>query len=296
MQHDLEIQFALQVIEILSGIKFNPSKNIDDEKFIIYLYMHYPLFKHAAQFESQAWDLFHNAGHPLVQTLGSSILHDIALNVPAVGHKLVIILKERIEEFEKRNNATRDETIDFLYRNHNSIALVIALRKNLLDLIYAFSKFKSSNLLIQYLFLLNFNNFPYTLDFMELLVLPELKETLGFLDTQRFLVNLDFSASFDLWAVRDFMALQGFVELQSLIDLRRFMDSPLYDHILYTMDRFENKFREKLKDQKVVAKLEVWVNNAYERLNSLPDQKLLLYFPGTMKEEIDQFRVQYQDL
>ncbi|HLP46291.1 MAG TPA: NACHT domain-containing protein [Candidatus Kapabacteria bacterium] len=292
MQNDLEIKFARQVLQILSGIEYNQITNAEDEKFIIHLYIHYPIFKHAAQFKCQAWALFYKAKHPLVQTLGSSIMHDVAVNEPEEGQILVTALKKRIADFEKKDILKRDDSIDFLYRNHNSIALIIALRKNLFDLLYALSKLKSPHLLIRYLFLLNFNNFPHTLDFMELLVLPELKETLGFLDTREFLKHLDFSASFDLWAVRDFMTLQGFVELQTLMDLRVFIDSPLYGHILHTLDRFENKFSKKLNDAKIIHKIDVWVNNAYERLNSLPDEKLLTFFPGTPQGEIDRFRVE----
>jgi hypothetical protein len=131
---------------------------------------------------------------------------------------------------------------------------------------------------------------------MDILVLPELKEILGFLDIRKFVGDIDISASFDLWAVRDFMTLQGFVDLQTMMDLRSFMDSPLYGNILYILDRYENKFREKLRDVQITTEIKRWVNNAYKSLNSLSDKKLLEFFPGTTKEEIDQFRTAYMGL
>jgi len=296
LQNEIEIQFARQVLRILSRVKYKKKAHQDNEKFIIYLYISYPHFKHARQFKSKAWKFFTHAKHPLVQTFGSSILHDICRKDPDEALKFVTALKDRISELEKQDNLKQDKLFDFLYRNHNSISLIIALRMNLLDFTYALEKLKSPHPFIKYLFLVNFCNFLDILNTFELMVVPELKEAFTFLDAQRFFRDLNPLVNLDFWAVRDFMTLQGFVELQTSMNLAAVLTPPSQDVIPDALDRYDAEFREKLKDVQITTEIERWVNKAYKRLNSLPDKKLLEFFPGTTKEEIDQFRTVYMGL
>lgn len=306
LQNDIEIQFARQVIHLLSCVKYNKNAQQDNERFIIYLYLPYPHFKHAMQFRNEAWEFFNHAEHPLVQTFGSSILHDICRKDPDEALKFVTALKNRIDEFEKQDDweqddleqdkLVQDKLFDFLYRNHNSISLIIALRRNLPDFTYALEKLKSPNPFIKYLFLVNFCNLVDIMDAFELMVLPELKEALEFLETRRFFKDLNFFVTLDFWATRDFMTLQGFVELQTTMNLAAIIDPPYTVLIENTMANYGLEFREKSKDIQITSKIDVWVKNAYKKLYSLPDEKLRSFFPGTTKAEIDQFRIAYMKL
>jgi hypothetical protein len=331
LQNDIEIQFARQIFIVLSKVKYRKENiNENDERLVVYLYIPYPQFKHAMQFKNQAWDFFNHAEHPLVQTFGSSILHDISRRDPDEALKFITALKQRMIEAENHVNIDQDERFDFLYRNHNSVSLIIALRRNLLDFIFALEKLKSPHPFIKYLFLANFCNLLNILDTFELIVLPELKEVLTFLDARWFLKDLNPLVDLDFWGVRDFMTLQGFVELQTNMNLAAILDLPYIVLINNTMSKYENEFREKLKDVQIseksmpvtekiwhwlnhtcwkvfniqiaekpmplTEKIKLWVNHAYKTLNSLPDKKLLKFFPGTTKAEINQFRTDYMKL
>lgn len=296
IQNDVEIQFAREVFRILSGVKYNKSTNEDDERLVIYLYIPYPQFKHAMQFKNEAWELFNHADHPLVQTFGSSILHDICRKDPDEALKFITALKDRIDELEKQDELEQDKLFDFLYRNHNSISLIIALRRNLPDFTYALEKLKSPHPFIKYLFLVNFCNLLDILDTFKLIVLPELKELLRFLDAQWFFKGLNPLFNLDFWAARDFMTFQGFVELQTSMNLAAVLTPPSKDVIPDALRKYETEFREKLRDTQFTIEIKQWVKRTYHRLSALPDKKLLAFFPGTTKAEIDQFRTDCKKL
>ena len=147
VRNEIEIRFAKKVLDILQRAPYKKKS----EKLILSLYSYYPISKHAPQFKQEAWELFKNAKHPVVQTLGISILNDIGRNDPVESRKLIQALKNRFNDFEKNDDDTPDRSFDFLYRNNNSIPLIIANRKNLQDFVFILSKLKSKHPFLKYL-------------------------------------------------------------------------------------------------------------------------------------------------
>ena len=285
--HDyLELQFARRVLEILRNTEFKEK----DETFIIYLYAHYPLFKHASSLSGEAWELFHNAKHPFVQTIGSSILYDAGRETPDEVNRLINTLKSRINEFEKLENKTPHQLSDFLLRNNNCIPVILTGRNNLGDLIYALAKLKTTDSFIKYLVILNLENLRFTLETVEILKHPVLKEVLELLDTRQLLKLIDFPVFIDIGTVRDLLALPDFLELRREINIRAFLDYHYFNQFQAIVDHYLDKYRYQLTVDENLEKINNWVDTAVEKLNALTDEKLLYYFPETSPDELESFR------
>ncbi|UCH97104.1 MAG: hypothetical protein JSV88_09700, partial [Candidatus Aminicenantes bacterium] len=294
-RYKIEIQFAKQVMNVLQQTPYIK----DNDELIISLYAHYPLYMYAYQFINEAWNLFNGAPHPFVQSIANSILHACDNNTRAdltkakqTKAELMIQLKNRINDFEKQKEKTRQTYIDFILQNSNTFPLIFASRKNILDFNYGLEKLKSGDLFLNYLILVTLENLVYMLNtkgLSKLLNLSEFRQLLDFLDVQRFLEKLNLPVDIDLLALRDFMTLHDFMELRiEMGDIRIFTESKYFETLRGLVSEYESKYRSQLENLK--KEINSWTDNATAKLVSLPDEKLLLYFPGTTKEDIKIFR------
>ncbi|UCH95514.1 MAG: hypothetical protein JSV88_01340 [Candidatus Aminicenantes bacterium] len=143
-QEAIELNFAGKVIETLSGLEY---KKKNDE-LIETLYLHYPLYKHGKKLVSQGWNLFYNAPHPFVQSVGASILNRADENTKA---ELMTQMKQRIDDFEKQPGEKKETLLYFLFQNNNNFILQISGCRKLKDFNYALVKLKSMKTFLQYI-------------------------------------------------------------------------------------------------------------------------------------------------
>jgi predicted NACHT family NTPase len=114
VQKKIELKFAKKVIEILSKLKYK-DKN---EELVVKLYLHYPIYKHAAQLTKEGRYLFYNAPHPFVQSIGTSILNRAE---DKTRSELMELLKKRINDFEKQSDKSNKALLYFLFQNNKLI-------------------------------------------------------------------------------------------------------------------------------------------------------------------------------
>lgn len=281
MRNDIEIQSAGQVLKILSQTPFK-EKN---EDFIISLYAHYPLFKYAAQFVTEAWKLFNNDKYPFVQSVGSSILNEAGEDNKA---ELIEAIKKRIHGFGKQDNKSR---IRFIYQNSNSFVLVIAARRNLLDFHFAVEKLKSNDLFLIYLELLDFQNILCGIELLELLDFQGLLEVLKLLDVQGLIGLLKLQEHFELLAIRDILKLRDFLNLRDQMELRNFVEHQFFRTMAGLLENYNKKYQSIFEDHK--KEIDAWADKAITKLHLTNDEELLKFFPGTTKEEIKKFKYNY---
>jgi len=263
VKNEIELNFAQKVLSILPLIDYKE----ENEQFIIQLYAHYPLYYYAHEFVEQAWQLFHEARHPFVQSVGSSILNR-AGNENQVA--LMKEIKKRIDAFETNSDNSPQAMLDFLYQNNNSFVLLIAGRKNLTDIYFALKKQKSAQ------FFLVFLNLQY-LHYLQ--YLPSIYEILDIQNilNRRYLRNiLGITSIIYLRDIRYYEGVQYLRALQNVQDLRDLRD------------QFITKYEKIIKAYK--PEIDAWADKAIETLKALSDEKLLEYFPDTTEEEIREFR------
>ena len=268
-QEEIELKFAKKVSDILPAIEYK-EKN---ESLIIQLYAHYPLYKYADRFVKEGWNLFNNALHPFVRSVGSSILNRVGNEVQA---ELMEALKARISDFEKQEEKGPGQLLDFLYREKNSFVLMVVGRRNASDFNFAVAKLKSRDFFLVYLTL------------RALIVLLNLRALRVLLDLRAFLDLLDLLALLDLRAL---LALLDLRDLLALLDLREFLDlRALRDlrEFLELRDQFLEKYQAIIEEHK--QELAAWADKAMAKLHSLSDEELLKYFPGTTEEDLRIFR------
>jgi DNA replication protein DnaC len=275
-QKEMEIKFAEKILDILPRIEYK-EKN---EPLIIQLFVHYPLYRHAAQFVDNGWHLFYHAKHPFVQSVGSSILNRSGERVQA---ELMEALKNRIDEFEKIENKNKSQLLDFIYQNNNSFILLITGRQNLKDFNFALAKLKSHVFFINCLDLHDLRYLPFLRDLRDihdLRYLRKLRELIDILDLRK-LPNL-----------RELLNLQDLRDIPYLKYLRNLQDSRYFRYFRYLRD-LQNLYIEKYEPI-FKKEIDAWAENAMAKLHSLSDEELLNYFPGTSPEDLKIFRESYE--
>ena len=148
MRESIELRFAKKVIAVLAGIKYTRKKEDENDALITALHSHYPLYKHGRQLVAEGWELFFNAPHPFVQSVGTSILFKAD---EKTREELTVQLKNRIESFEKQKDERNDILLDFLLGNNNGLILLLAGRKKITDFNFGLAKLKSGKNFIQFL-------------------------------------------------------------------------------------------------------------------------------------------------
>lgn len=277
------LKFAKKVIDILSKIKYNER----NDKLINAFLWFDALYQQADQMEAEAWDLFYNAPHPFVQSIGSSILYKSANKTQA---ELMDQLRNRIETFEKRIYISGDDRLYFMLQNNNSLALLFAGRTNLADLHFALMHSKSGDIFLQYLLFRGL---------LLLLSLPALKNIRGIMDIRDILNIMDIRGILDIEDIRILKALgsrgilnnSDIMNIRDIRDIRGVRDMRILIGVQYyknSLVLYNKKYKSTLKKrQKEIAD---WTDRALEKLHAMPDNELLEYFPHTSIEELNAFR------
>jgi len=264
-QKEIELKFAKKILDILPGIEYKKESG----RLIQRLYNHYPLYKNAKRFEKEGWNLFNNALHPYVQSIGSSILNQVG---GEVQKELIEVLKTRINDFEKQVEKNHDRLLDFLYRDNNSFILLIAGRKNALDFNFALAKIKSQDSFLTCVAFRDLRYFRGIRELREFRDLPELFDRL----------NLHIQGIGYIFATRP---LHYHKYLLDLIKPREI------SVLRVLRDQFTKKFKTIIQEHK--KEIDAWADKAMAKLHALPDEKLLEYFPGTTGEDLRIFRTHY---
>jgi energy-coupling factor transporter ATP-binding protein EcfA2 len=269
-KESIELRFAKKVMGVLSGIKYTKANEDENDALISALYHHYPLYKHGRQLAAEGWELFFNAPHPSVQSVGTSILARVD---EKTREELMLQIKNRIDAFEKQKHEKDSILLDFLLGNNNGLKLLLVGSKKVTDFNFALAKLKSGKIFIQFL---------YLRALWELQALPF------------------FRALRDLLTKRDLRDMQGLLEL---LDLRALLDL-LYLPVVQVM-RYRQTFpvipyykkilaeyNKKYKAIITTHRQEIldWTDRAIEKLHNLTDKEIKKYFPNTTKEELKAFR------
>ncbi len=219
----IELSFAWRVIEILAPLKFIK----ENEALIEKVFFFKPLYKHGGQLVKEGWELFNNAPHPFVQSIGTSILNRADNKTRA---ELVEQLMHRIDGFEKRKDESNKTHSFFQLQNNISFSLLFARRRNLKDFSFALEKLKSGNVFLQYL------------SFLTLLILSNFRSfrALRFLRTFRDLLALRaYLTILDFLALRD---LLGLLDLPELLNIRYSRYLPTFTESISNIIKNINRF------------------------------------------------------
>lgn len=272
---EIEFKFAKKILDILPTIQYEEEK----EPLMIHLYSNSLFYKHAEQFVAEGWNLFNHALHPFVRSVGSSILNRAGDETQA---ELMETLKARINDFEKREEKDPDRLLDFFYRDNNGFVLLLYGRRSARDFNFALAKLKSPAFFIVYLILRDLQEFQdliYLQDFLDLRYLRDLPDIRD-LRYMRDLMDLQY-----LRYLRDIMDPRNHRDFQ---DLRRLRD--LRD-LRNLRDQFIEKYKAIIEKHK--KEIAAWADKAMAKLQALPDEELLKYFPGTTEEDLRIFRTHY---
>ncbi|HLP45747.1 MAG TPA: NACHT domain-containing protein, partial [Candidatus Kapabacteria bacterium] len=247
---DIEIEFAQRILNILPGIEYRE----ENEPLIIQLYVHYPLYKYADQFVKEGWHLFHHALHPFVRSVGSLILN---LAGGEAQMQLIGALKARVNEFEKQETKDPGTLMEFLYRNNNSLMLLLYGRRNARDFNFVLAKLKSPAFFIIYL------------------LLRELREDLQYFRELRDLRELRCLRDIlDLRELREFRELKDLLDplegVQDRLDLRYIK---YLRYFRYLRDQYLEKYQAIIEKHK--PEIDAWTDQAMAKLHSLTDEELL---------------------
>jgi hypothetical protein len=256
----IELDFAGKVIEILSGLEY---KKKNDE-LIETLYLHYPLYKHGEKLVSRGWNLFDNAPHPFVQSVGASILNRADENTRA---ELITRMKQRIDDFEKQPGEKKETLLYFFFQNNNNFILQISGRLKLKDFNYALLKLTSTKMFLQYMLIRDIRNIIY------IRYILDIRDIVNILDIQ------DMGYILDIQLIRDIMDLR---DIQDMLDLQHIRD------IRIISEEYDKKYKSIFK--KTQEEISQWADLAIEKLHSMSDKQLLEYFPNTTPGELKEFR------
>lgn len=277
VKESIELNFARKVIEILG--RFESKK--EDEELIEKMIWHWPLYTHGEQLVKEGWDLFNNAPHPFVQSVGSSILNRADDKNRA---KLAEQLKRRINEFEKQNDESEKTLLFFLLQNNNSLSLLWEGRKKLTDFNFVLAKLKSKKTFLQYSSFLYFEYLRELREFWGLMKLLDIS-SLDYLGLPIFLNYQDLRYFLNLW---DFLNLRALLDLRVL---RNFLNFTYFSTFSETLAQYNKKYKSILIKHR--HKIVQWTDRAMEKLHDMPDEELLKYFPNTTEEELNEFRESY---
>ncbi len=267
----VELNFAKKIIQILLGLDYKE----ENELQIGMLTYFYPLYKNSKKLVKEGWEMFFFAPHPIVQSVGTSILSraDENTRVELLSH-----LRQRIQKFENLTDESSASLLYFLFQNDNNFVLQIAGRQNLMDFVFALKKLKSEKLFLQYLLLLALRS------------LQPIGNLLGFLDQWEILGLLNLQGIeglgyLNLWDIRDLP------DLIFLRDFRAIMDIKVIRGI---HDDYINKYKPIFENHQ--KEIYAWADQAIEELHGLSGKKLLEYFPNTTKDELKEFRESYMEI
>ncbi len=266
-KESIELRFAKKVISVLSGIKYTRTKADENEALINALFTLYPLYKHGGQLVAEGWELFFNAPHPFVQSVGTSILSKAD---EKTRDELVVQLKNRIDAFEKQKDEKGNLLLDFFLRNNNGFILLLKGSRKITDFNFTLAKLKSVKIFIQFLDLRGLRDL---LDLLDLLDLPDLRNLLNLLGLLRL------------------PDLYGRLYRWDLQNLRYLPFIPYYKKILA-------EYNKKYKAIFEAHRQEIldWADRAIEKLHRLTDEEIKKYFPNTGKEELKAFRDSYVEV
>jgi hypothetical protein len=265
----IRLKFAKKVVDILCSLKYKK----EYEELICKLLWHYPLYKYSTNLEKEAWELFHNAYHPFVQSIGTSILQRCGNKVQA---ELMLKLKERINDFENNKNNRDSSVLYFFLQNHNNFLLQIARRLKLTDFYFVISKLKSENIEVQYLAFINLLDIrdfreiwglKYILDLEKIINFSDIKELLGF---------------------TGFRYVRYLRDLRGVKDLRNLEDTKYITNLRKVFEKFIRTYKDMLINHR--QQIFRWGDQAIEKLHSMTDEDLMNHFPNTTAEELKIFR------
>lgn len=256
----IELNFAGKVIEILAEIEY---KKKNDE-LIETLYLHYPLYKHGEKLLSRGWDLFNNAPHPFVQSVGASILNR-ADDDTKTG--LMTRMQQRINDFEKQTREKKEDLLYFFFQNNNNFILQISGRRKLKDFTYALLKLTSTKMFLQYMLIRDIRNIIY------IRYILDIRDIVNMLDIQ------DMGYILDIQLIRDIMDLR---DIRDMLDLQHIRD------IRIISEEYDKKYKSIFKKNQ--EEISQWADLAIEKLHSMSDKQLLEYFPNTTPGELKKFR------
>jgi len=275
------IRFARKVIEILARLEFKK----EHEKLINNLFVHPPLYIHGKQLVKEGWDLFNNAPHPFVQSIGTSILNRAD---DKTGAKLMEELKHRINEFEKQNDESEKALLFFLLQNNNSLPLLLAGSKKITDLNFVLAKLKSGKFFLQYSTLQALQDLPVLQAFQDIPALQALQPL------QALPAFPAFPVLPTLPALRDFLNLLDLLDLRDILDTLNLRAFENLQALSETLKQYKNKHKSILKKHQ--NEIVEWTDRAMEKLHGMPDEDLLKYFPNTTGEELKAFRESYVEI
>jgi hypothetical protein len=226
--------------------------------------MHYPLYKHGKKLVSRGWNLFYNAPHPFVQSVGASILNRADEDTKA---ELMTRMKQRINDFEKQTRKKKETLLYFFFQNNNNFILQISGRCKLKDFNDALLKLKSTEMFLQYILIRDIRNIIYIRYIMDI------RDILNILDIQDMGYILDIQLIRDIMDIRD---IRDMMDLQHIRDIRVFSEE------------YDKKYKIIFKNNQ--EEIIEWADLAIEKLHSMPDRQLLEYFPNTTPKELREFR------
>ncbi|MCI0471838.1 MAG: hypothetical protein L0Y73_09280, partial [Candidatus Aminicenantes bacterium] len=270
-REEIETRFAHKILDLLPGVEYKE----ENEPLIIQLSGHYPLYNHAEKFIDQGWDLFYRAKHLFVQSVGSSILNRAGDKAQA---ELIVAIKKRIDEFEKIENKTKEQLLDFLFQNNNSFVLLTVGRQNVCDFYFALAKLKSRDFFINYL------DLRYIRDLFDIRYLSDI---------------LGISYIIDYKVLMD---LLGYMEIEDTIGLRDHINLRnnrciyfQFSRYIENLKNFRGLFKRYLEKYETIIKkhqkeLDVGADKVIAKLHELSDQEILVYFPGTSPDDLKYFR------
>jgi energy-coupling factor transporter ATP-binding protein EcfA2 len=261
----IELIFSGKVIEILSGLEY---KKKNDE-LIETLCLHYPLYKHGKKLVIQGWDLFYNAPHPFVQSVGASILNRADENTKT---ELINRMKHRIDDFEKHTKEKKETLLYFYFQNNNNFILQVSGRSKLTDFNYGLLKLKSTKMFLQYMLMRDIRNIIF------IRYILDIRDILNILDIQ------DMGYILDIQLIRDIMDIQ---DIQDMLDIQHIRDIRVFS------EEYDKKYKTIFKKNQ--GEISKWAELAIEKLHSMSDRQLLEYFPNTTPKELREFRENRED-
>ncbi|MCI0470123.1 MAG: NACHT domain-containing protein [Candidatus Aminicenantes bacterium] len=285
VRQSTELSFARRVIDILSRLEYKK----ENDELIDGLFTHHLLFKYAFRLEKDGWELLNNAPHPYVQSIGALILMQINSRTM---NELVENLKLRIESFEKKSDESDEANLHFLLQNKNSFLILFYSRWKLNDYYYAFTKHKSTNILLRFLSIYYLNDIDIIMN------REENKQVLDIINIKSIReIVYPRQNSLSLYIKSTYIGHLGYVG-PSEKALKRYMmlrnENPGIKILSEIYAIFKREYRDIIS--KRLGEIDDWTDRAIEKLHSLPDKKLLELFPNTTKEELEEFRASYVEV
>jgi len=260
---ELEYSFAQKILSHLKSLENTQTNDL----IIKEVYAHYSIYKYAEQLVPLAWELFHQAKHPFVQSIGSSILN----RADETSQKsLLEELKTRIKEYEFQKERNPDDLFYFLSRNNNAIYLLATGRKNLMDFYFVLDKLKSHHCFVVFMAIMGLIAVPGGVP-----VLNEITE-IPFPHEQR--------SPRCPKDIRDMRYLHDIKDIQTLRQIDEIRD--LRDFVTLYLDRYKTLIGENKKEINELA------DKAIGKLRKMAVSPVLWmrYFPGTLPNEVVEFR------